>query len=172
MVNKAYEAKKSYDAALTDVRKKVTEDSADLLKDTEKRINAYLREVDGCFTNEQRRASELRLEKIDSYKHAIADDSGTGSGYRSLLSFDLDLIEHSLLPVIIEDSYLFKQIETEAVERIIQQYSTITDKQISMALGEIDKPSVVQQLIEDNTRFHLGSGDEALFAEEWGKTKA
>lgn len=169
--NKAYETKKEYDAQLVAARKKVTEDSADLLKDIESRINTYLREVDGSFTNEQRRPPELRLEKIDSYKYAIADDSGTGSGYRSLLSFDLALLEHSHLPVIIEDSYLFKQIETEAVERIIQHYSTITDKQIFMALDEIDKYSAVRQLIDDHTRLHLGPGEEALFAEEWGKTK-
>lgn len=170
--NKAYEAKKNYDAALTQARKKVTKDAADLLKDIEGRINTYLREVDGSFTNEQRRPPELRLEKIDSYKYAIADDSGTGSGYRSLLSFDLALLEHSILPVIIEDSYLFKQIETEAVERIIQYYSTITDKQVFVALDEIDKYTAVRHLIEDHTRLHLGPGMEALFAEEWGKTKA
>lgn len=169
--NKAYETKKRYDAELSKARKRITEDSTDILKDIEKQVNAYLRQVDGSFTNEQRRPPKLKLEKIDSYKYAIADDSGTGSGFRSLLSFDLALLEHSLLPVIAEDSYLFKQIETEAVERIIQHYSNINEKQIFMALDEIDKYVAVRHLIEDHTRLHLGAGKEALFAQEWGKTK-
>lgn len=167
--NRAYEAKQGYASALAEARKKVSEESAELLNDIEKRINTYLQAVDGSFTNEQRKPPELRLERIDSYKYAIADDSGTGSGYRSLLSFDLALLEHSLLPAIIEDSYLFKQIETEAVERIIRHYSSINNKQIFIALDEVDKYLNVHQLIQDKTRLRLGPGEEALFAEEWGK---
>lgn len=81
------------------------------------------------------------------------------------------MLEHSLLPAIIEDSYLFKQIETEAVERIIRHYSSINNKQIFIALDEVDKYLNVHQLIQDKTRLRLGPGEEALFAEEWGKKK-
>lgn len=37
---------------------------------------------------EQRQPPELRLQRIDCSKYAIADDSGTDSGYRGLLRFD------------------------------------------------------------------------------------
>jgi hypothetical protein len=105
--NTAYETRESYDAVLADACKKVNENSANMLKLIEKQIKTSLRKVDGSFTAEQRRPPELQLEKIDSYKYSIADDSGTGSGYRKLLSFDLAMLEHSMLQVIVEDSYLF-----------------------------------------------------------------
>lgn len=171
--NLSYRTRENYKQVLKSAQESLEQNSKLLLAAIENEINAYLDEVDGGFTDNKRNPPKLMLKKIDSYAYAIADDTGTGSGFRSLLSFDLALLEHSRLPVIIEDSFLFKQIENAAVERIIAHYSTIEDKQIFIALDEIDKyKPEAQELIRSHTRLHLASGKEALFAEEWGKKKS
>nr|WP_254597597.1 DUF2326 domain-containing protein [Gardnerella vaginalis] len=129
-----------------------------------------MKKVDESFTDEKRNPPKLSLKNIDSYSYAIADDTGTGSGYRSLLSFDLALLEHSKLPVIMEDSFLFKQIETEAVNRILAHYNTIKNKQIFIALDEIDKYNGnAKEIIKNSRCLRLDSNAEALFGKEWGK---
>lgn len=168
--NSNYSIKEENRLKLSEARKIVEDETKYLLKKIERDINHYLELIDGSFTNEKRNPPKLSLNKIDSYSYAIADDTGTGSGYRSLLSFDLVLLEHSKLPLIIEDSFLFKQIETEAVNRIIKYYDTINEKQIFISLDEADKYSnEVKKIIEDNTCLKLDHDSEALFGKEWGR---
>ena len=171
--NKNYLTKEKNREALKAAQFVIEEDTKDLLKQIEKSINNYLKRVDGSFTDEKRNPPELRLKKIDSYSYAIADDTGTGSGYRSLLSFDLALLEHSNLPVIMEDSFLFKQIETEAMNRILAHYDSIKEKQIFIALDEADKyGDNAKEIIRKNMCLRLDHEPEALFGKEWGKKKS
>ena len=69
-----------------------------------------------------------------------------------------------------EDSFLFKQIETEAVNRILAHYNTIKNKQIFIALDEIDKYNGnAKEIIKNSRCLRLDSNAEALFGKEWGK---
>ena len=170
--NQNFQTKEKNRETLKQAQAVIEKSTKDILHEIEKSINDYLKKVDGSFTDEKRNPPKLNLKKIDSYSYAIADDTGTGSGYRSLLSFDLALLEHSKLPVIMEDSFLFKQIETEAVNRILAHYSTIKNKQIFIALDEADKyDNKAKEIIKNNTRMHLDHDSEALFGKEWGKKK-
>ncbi|MDK7259401.1 DUF2326 domain-containing protein [Gardnerella vaginalis] len=168
--NKNYLVKEENRETLKKTQGIVEETTKNLLNQIEKSINNYLKKVDESFTDEKRNPPKLSLKNIDSYSYAIADDTGTGSGYRSLLSFDLALLEHSKLPVIMEDSFLFKQIETEAVNRILAHYNTIKNKQIFIALDEIDKYNGnAKEIIKNSRCLRLDSNAEALFGKEWGK---
>ncbi|WP_277035133.1 DUF2326 domain-containing protein [Propionimicrobium lymphophilum] len=168
--NKAYEKKREFEEQKRLAQERVEKDSKNLLKDIEKKMNHALKHIDGQFTKEQRNPPKLTLKSIDKYAYAIADDTGTGSGYRSLLSFDIALLEESSLPVSIEDSMMFKQIETDAVERIVAHLSTYEMKQAFIALDEIEKyDKSTQEIIQAHTRLKLGPGCEALFGREWGK---
>lgn len=168
--NKAYEKKREFQEQKKAAEARVEKDSKGLLKDIEKKMNRALKHIDGQFTKEQRNPPKLTLTSIDKYAYAIADDTGTGSGYRSLLSFDIALLEESSLPVIIEDSMMFKQIETDAVERIVTHLDIYNTKQVFIALDEIDKyDKPTQEIIQAHTRLKLGPGSEALFGREWGK---
>lgn len=170
--NQNFQTKEKNREALKQAQVGIEKSTKDILHEIEKSINDYLKKVDGSFTDKKRNPPRLNLKKIDSYSYAIADDTGTGSGYRSLLSFDLALLEHSKLPVIMEDSFLFKQIETEAVNRILAHYNTIKNKQIFIALDEADKyDNKAKEIIRNNTRLHLDHDSEALFGKEWGKKK-
>lgn len=168
--NASYRRKQEYEAAKKQAELDVEEKTQDPLAEIEKRMNQALKEIDAQFTDDKRKQPKLALESIDKYSYAIADDTGTGSGYRSLISFDLALLRETILPVIIEDSMMFKQIETDAVQKIIAYYATITDKQVIISLDEKDKyDEETQRFIDAHTRLYLGTGTEALFAREWGK---
>lgn len=170
--NQNFRTKEEKRKILKQAQAVIEKSTKDSLHKIEKSINEYLKKVDGSFTDKKRNPPKLSLKNIDSYSYAIADDTGTGSGYRSLLSFDLALLEHSKLPVIMEDSFLFKQIETEAVNRILAHYNTIKNKQIFIALDEADKYNdIAKDIIKDNTCLRLDHDSEALFGKEWGKTK-
>ena len=171
--NNRYEKKREYEDRKAEAKRRIEVESKDLLAEVQKRLNAALKEIDGQFTKDKRKQPKIKLDSIDKYSYAIADDTGTGSGYRSLVSFDLALLRETKLPVLIEDSMMFKQIETDAVELILAYYAAIKDKQIFISLDEIDKyKEPTQELINAHTVLRLATGEEALFGWEWGKKGA
>ncbi|MGQ4533411.1 DUF2326 domain-containing protein [Dermabacteraceae bacterium P13138] len=167
--NRHYQTREKFQAELKQAEQHLKEDSASLLASVQKTMNTEMAKIDGFLTNEKRTAPELTLKEIDKYGFQIVNDSGTGSGYRGLITFDIALLENSALPVIIHDSFMITNIEKATVERILQRYASITNKQVFISIDEIDRyHDDIQQLITEHTRIELGEGEEALFGREWG----
>lgn len=167
--NRHYQTRDKFKTELKQAENQLKEDSASILANVQKTMNTAMAKIDGYLTNEKRTAPELTLREIDRYGFQIVNDSGTGSGFRGLITFDIALLETSALPAIIHDSFMIANIEKATVERILQRYASITDKQVFIAIDEIDRYHTdIQQLIKEHTRIALGEGEEALFGREWG----
>jgi len=78
-------------------------------------MNDTMSKIDGFITNEKRTAPQLTLKEINKYGFQIVNDSGTGSGYRGLITFNIALFENSALPVISHDSFMITNIEIATV---------------------------------------------------------
>ena len=78
-------------------------------------MNDTMSKIDGFITNEKRTAPQLTLKEINKYGFQIVNDSGTGSGYRGLITFNIALFENSDLPVISHDSFMITNIEIATV---------------------------------------------------------
>ena len=96
-----------------------------------------------------RRAPTLNIHG-SSYSFHTAGDTGTGTAFANLISFDVSLLELTCLPALAHDLPLLKNIENAAMENIISIYSRST-KQIFIA---IDKLSSYDQRAADIIEAH------------------
>ena len=86
-------------------------------------------------------------EKDCKFDHG--DDRGTGKGFANMIALDLTFLRLTVLPVIIHDSLLFKNMDTPAIEHLVEIYSSFS-KQVFISIDEVSKYQVgVQKVITD-----------------------
>ncbi|RQW23325.1 DUF2326 domain-containing protein [Bacillus sp. C1-1] len=157
--------KEEYDkneAELTDIKDSI-------IQEIESEINNKIYEINSLIYSEQRTAPELSLLS-NSYEYKIADNTGTGKAYTNLIIFDLSIITLTEIPYIIHDSYLFKNVEKEAVEQIIEIYNLI-DKQIFISIDMINMfNQETQEILKSSMALKL-SNEKLLTKLDWRDLK-
>lgn len=97
------------------------------------------------------------------------DDTGTGTAYKSLLVFDLSVLELTNLPFLIHDSVLLKQIADAPIEKILRLYQA-AGKQIFISLDKASSYSKeADRILTECARIKLASGPHSLFGKSWGE---
>ena len=109
------------------------------------------------------------LEFTDNgYIFFTPDDTGTGIAYKGLVVYDLAVLGLTKLPVLVHDSVVLKQISDDAIERIIELYSSC-GKQVIIALDKQDSYSEkTGQLLSESAVLNLGNNGKELFGRSWG----
>lgn len=104
----------------------------------------------------------------NGYLFFTPDDTGTGIAYKGLVVFDLAVLNLTKLPILVHDSVVLKQISDDAIERIIELYSS-SGKQIIIALDKQDSYSKkTAHLLSKATVLKLGNNGKELFGRSWG----
>jgi hypothetical protein len=104
------------------------------------------------------------------YSFNTFGDTGTGTAYANLITFDLVLLSMTYLPALIHDLPLLKNIEDNAVSNIISLYDSF-DKQIFIAIDKINTyGKETAELIMKNKVLKL-SKDKLLFNKNWKKAE-
>lgn len=149
---------------------KLTEIKEEIVNQIEETINFELRQFYKLVHNEHRNPPILKLS-TNKYEYKFVDNTGTGNAYAILIIFDLVIFTSTVLPFIIHDSFLFKNIEKTVVEEIIKIYSSI-DKQTFIAIDVIKIfDGNIQTILENNKVIQLDK-DNLLFVADWrDKTK-
>ena len=102
------------------------------------------------------------------YLFFTPDDTGTGIAYKGLVVFDLAVLSLTKLPILVHDSVVLKQISDNAIEKIIELYSS-SEKQIIIALDKQDSYSKkTARLLSESTVLNLGNNGKELFGRSWG----
>jgi hypothetical protein len=101
-----------------------------------------------------------------SYVFEHYSDSGTGKSYSDLLIFDIAFLERTNLPILIEDSLIFKNIESKTNEAIIERL-TKSKKQVFVAMDQLSLLSERTRIMLRNTRFMRVSRKMPAFGELW-----
>ena len=102
------------------------------------------------------------------YDFFTPDDTGTGIAYKGLVVYDLAVLNLTKLPILVHDSVVLKQISDDAIEKIIELYSTC-GKQIIIALDKQDSYSEkTSHLLSDSAVLRLTSNGQELFGRSWG----
>lgn len=84
-----------------------------------------------------------------------------------MVILDLAILQTTMLPVLGEDSGIFKNMGDEPVDGIMRLLME-SDKQIFIAFDkERAYSSVVSQIINDTAVIHLSSGGNELFGRSW-----
>ena len=104
----------------------------------------------------------------NGYIFFTPDDTGTGIAYKGLVVYDLAVLKLTKLPILVHDSVVLKQISDDAIERIIELYSSC-GKQVIIALDKQDSYSeTTARLLGEAMVLRLGSNGQELFGRSWG----
>ena len=104
----------------------------------------------------------------NGYRFFTPDDTGTGIAYKGLVVYDLSVLGLTKLPLLVHDSVVLKQISDDAIEKIIELYSSC-GKQVIIALDKQDSYSKkTEQILNEAAVLRLGNNGEELFGRSWG----
>lgn len=116
-----------------------------------------------------RRSPTLNIHG-NKYSFNTAGDTGTGTAFANLISFDLALLELTCLPAIAHDLPLLKNIENAALENIISIYSQ-SKKQIFIAIDKLSSYDEKATRIINKHKVLQLSKDKLLFIKNWKSNK-
>lgn len=161
------ELKETIDIEVSSLSDQITEKVTTSLAKIEVRLNSgmatYIEKFyEGAPVSPEIKLSETRYE----FKHN--DDSGTGKAYANLIAMDMCFLEETYLPILIHDLIVFKNIEVHAIERIIIEYLS-TNKQIFIAIDELNRYNQVTQKIIREKEFLTLDSTKLAFGKSWKK---
>ena len=139
-----------------------------ILAEIETQINTEMKDLNSQLFDVNRKAPLLKLKAFNSYSFFTPDDDGTGTNYKGLVLFDLAVLRLSRLPAIAHDSLIFKNVEVESVDGIMQLYNQ-SEKQIFIAFDRANsfKPPTTARIAYDNVRLKLDKNGQELYGEDW-----
>ena len=145
--------------------------SQKILSEIESKINAQMRFYNDFIYGGKKESPNLKLSS-DKYIFETANDSGTGTSYKSLIIFDLSFFYLTNLPAIIHDSLIFQTIGDEPLAKIIELYTQFPQKQIFIAIDKASSyhSNEVQSFLEKNAVLRLSYGGHCLFGRSWSDT--
>ena len=124
-------------------------------------VNVKMYELNKEIYVDGRRAPTLNIHG-SKYSFNTAGDTGTGTAFANLISFDLSVLELTHLPALAHDLPLLKNIENAALENIISIYSRST-KQIFIAIDKLSSyDEKAAHIINEHKVLQL-SKDKLLF---------
>lgn len=132
-------------------------------------LNTKMYEINKIIYGDSRRAPTLNIND-DKYSFSTYEDTGTGTAFVNLITFDLSLLNLTCLPAIAHDLPLLKNIENPAMEKIIFLYAA-SKKQIFIAIDKIHSyDSKAASIVEKYGVIQL-SKDKTLFIKNWKNTQ-
>ena len=131
-------------------------------------LNPKMSEIND-FIYEHRKKPPTISFHGSQYDFETRDDTGTGTSYKGLVVYDLSVLELTVLPILVHDSVVLKQIADEAIEKILEKYQS-AGKQVFIAL---DKASSYTQTATDilnkTAVLHLSDNGNELFGRSWNE---
>jgi len=130
-------------------------------------INDKTRRNVTAVYDEERRSPSLHLGQ-NNYSFELVEDTGTGKAYSNLILLDLAFLETTVLPFLIHDSILFKNIQNDAVAKLIGLYES-TGKQVFIAIDEIEKYGKFAELKLNKKQVIKLNNESVLYVKDWRK---
>ena len=82
------------------------------------------------------------------------------------------MLELTLLPILIHDTVLFKNVEDETIRKLISFYQMFFDKQVFICLDKVSQYSEdTEQTLRSKAVLQLGTDGEELFGWSWSRTR-
>ena len=167
--NGYYTKKKQLEGTISQANDDLSELKEKALDEICNEINVKMYELNKEIYVDGRRAPTLNIHG-SKYSFNTAGDTGTGTAFANLISFDLSLLELTRLPAIAHDLPLLKNIENVAMENIISIYSR-SEKQIFVAIDKLSSyDEKAAQIINKHKVLQL-SKNKLLFIKNWKSHK-
>lgn len=154
---------KSYKKTYEEIREKTLDDICGLL-------NGEMYDLNKVIYNNQRKAPTLNIHG-NNYSFNTSGDTGTGTAFANLISFDLAVLRLTCLPAIVHDLPLLKNIENNAMSNILALYYKEKEKQIFIAIDKINTYDQNAINIIKKAKVLELSKDKLLFIKNWKNNK-
>jgi len=139
------------------------------LSTVEPEINDKMKEYNEFIYDSSHSSPVIKIDNASKYTFVTTNDMGTGSRYKGLIVFDLAILRLTCLPAVAHDSFMLKQIENGAIEKILELYFE-SDKQIFISLDkETSYSKRTQEILSDTEVLRLSSNGNELFGKSWNK---
>ena len=133
------------------------------------KINEQMRQYNEYVYSGTRNAPVIQFDSGSKYTFHTPGDGGLGTGYKSLILFDLSVLRLTQLPVAAHDSLMFNHIGYEPLEKIMELYIQ-SGKQIFIAYDKQNAPTpCIQEILNQTTVIHLSEDGNELFGYSWAK---
>lgn len=152
---------------LKDAKELLAAEKIRILKLIENILNDKNRKNVTEIYSEERRNPTLKLGQ-SSYIFDLVEDTGTGKAYSNLILLDLAFLETTVLPFLMHDSVLFKNIQNDAVAKLIELYES-TAKQTFIAIDEVEKYGEVAEKKLKSKRAIQLDNNNVLYIKDWRK---
>ena len=135
------------------------------------RVNGYMKVLNDSIYNGTKTSPTLSISDSNHYEFYVPNDGGTGTQYRGLIIFDLAVLNNSLLPAVVHDSIILKNIEDYALEKLIELYSK-TNKQVFIAFDRDETYSEnMRKFLNETAVIKLSPNGNELFGRSWNEIK-
>lgn len=129
-------------------------------------INTKMQEINDYIYSGEKKPPIITFDK-NQYTFETIDDTGTGTSYKSMVVYDLTVLDLTALPILIHDSVVLKQISDEAIEKILIKYRSV-GKQIFISFDKKSAYSLESQKILKETKIlELSANGNELFGRSW-----
>lgn len=133
----------------------------------EQKINDEMARLNSLIFGENKNSPTLHFESTKSYTFSTYDDHGTGTNYKGLIMFDVASLNLTELPLLIHDSFLFKNIGKDTMRKIIEIYRD-AGYQIFISIDNVNNyHQETQQIINQNVVIELSPGGNELYGQKW-----
>jgi hypothetical protein len=144
---------------------------SEIFLDIERNVNQKLRAFNKVVYGPSRASSALRIKSASSYQFTSPEDTGTGKSFADLVGFDLAMLSLTMLPLVLHDSIIYKNIEVPATRRILRILAGLKSKQVFLAFDEASKfGSEAEELLKRFTVVKLAHND-LLYTMDWRDKK-
>lgn len=127
--------KEKVDGDVKEIKENINDKIKETLDSIENLINDAVGSICTKIYPEGKLYPNLKLGER-SYVFEHFNDSGTGKSYSDLMALDLAMLSITSLPILIEDSIMFKNIESQTNEKIIDAFLK-NPKQIFIAMDQL-----------------------------------
>lgn len=141
------------------------------IDETQDNINSRMELINKVVTEKQETAPFLYISPQKDIIFETPGNTSEGTAFKSLVVYDLSILELRPVPAIIHDSNILKRIEDVHLEHILERYQS-NKSQVFIAFDKADSTTEnAHRILEETAILRLSNGNE-LFGRSWSKYKS
>ena len=168
--NEAFDIRNRLGIEKKDASERYHNQVATVLEAIEIAINTQMEAINDEVTGGEYNAPKLTLSAYNSYMFETPKDKGTGTNHRSMIIYDLAVLQNTVLPALAHDSVMFDSMPRPDLSNLIRVYNDQIEKQIFIAVDKTSEcTQEAQHILRETTVLKLDNNEHALFGEKWSR---
>lgn len=142
----------------------------EIMKSIEEELNTTMGRINSFLVGESERSPSIHLTSDKAFSFGISGNSSEVAAFRSMVIYDLSILELCGIPTLIHDSNILKRIEDSQLERLLTYYEKC-GHQIFVAYDHLSAATEkANNKLVQSAVLKL-SDEDLLFGRPWSKKK-